>query len=383
MKILIVRLFPDELNISNYNVQEVGLAKALVKKGHVCDIVLYTNKKENYIQEIEVENNNKIKIYWLKGKRLLGNAFFDKELNNIINNYDIIQSGGYDQIYNAIFNRKLNKPLLIYHGNYYSKYSKGYKKKCLVSDIFYLFFRDYKKAYFITKSKISTDFLNKKGYKNVETLGVGLDVDRFSKNVAINEKIEELKNNKEENNYLLYIGKIEERRNIIFLLELLKSILKEKNNCKLILVGKGNKEYVDKCKNYINENKLQNNIIWIESLKQDEIPELYKISNMFLLPTQHEIFGMVLLEAMYFGLPVLTTYNGGSSVLIENDKNGFIEEINLDKWKDIILKNIDNKVVSTNAKSTIEDEFTWDKLSDKFIDSYKRCIKDYNNKIQK
>ena len=45
MKILIVRLFPDELNINNYNVQEIGLAKALVKKGHVCDIVLYTNKK--------------------------------------------------------------------------------------------------------------------------------------------------------------------------------------------------------------------------------------------------------------------------------------------------------------------------------------------------
>ena len=213
MKILIVRLFPDELNINNYNVQEVGLAKALVKKGHVCDIVLYTNKQENYIQEIEVEANKKIKIYWLKGKKFLGNAFFDKELKNIINNYDIIQSGGYDQIYNAILNKKLNKPLLIYHGNYNSKYSKGYKKKCLVSDIFYLFFRDYKKVHFITKSKISTDFLNKKGYKNVETLGVGLDIDRFSKNVAINKKIEELKNNKQENNYLLYIGKIEERRN--------------------------------------------------------------------------------------------------------------------------------------------------------------------------
>lgn len=381
MKILIVRLFPDELNINNYNVQEVGLAKALVKKGHVCDIVLYTNKQENYIQEIEVEANKKIKIYWLKGKKFLGNAFFDKELKNIINNYDIIQSGGYDQIYNAILNKKLNKPLLIYHGNYNSKYSKGYKKKCLVSDIFYLFFRDYKKVHFITKSKISTDFLNKKGYKNVETLGVGLDIDRFSKNVAINKKIEELKNNKQENNYLLYIGKIEERRNILFLLELLKSILKEETNYKLILVGKGNKEYVDKCNNYINENKLKNNIIWIDSLKQEEIPQLYSISDMFLLPTQHEIFGMVLLEAMYFGLPVLTTYNGGSSVLIDNGKNGFIEYVDINKWKNIILENINNKEISITAKTTIENKYTWDQLSEKFVEAYEKVIKDYNSKL--
>ena len=55
MKILIVRLFPDELNINNYNVQEIGLAKALVKKGHVCDIVLYTNKKEN-MQHIKLNS---------------------------------------------------------------------------------------------------------------------------------------------------------------------------------------------------------------------------------------------------------------------------------------------------------------------------------------
>lgn len=377
MKILIVRLFPDELNINNYNVQEIGLAKALVKKGHTCDIVLYTNKKDNYIQEIEVEKNRKIKIYWLKGKKFLGNAFFDKGLKNILQNYDIIQSGGYDQIYNAVFNRKLKQPLVIYHGNYYSKYSKGYKKKCLISDIFYMFYRDYKKACFITKSKISTDFLKEKGYKNVETLGVGLDVDRFNKIVTTNKEIEELKNNRAENHYLLYIGKIEERRNTLFLLELLKSILKEKANYKLILVGKGNKEYVDKCKKIISENKLQNNVVWIDSLKQDEIPQLYNISDMFLLPTQHEIFGMVLLEAMYFGLPVLTTYNGGSSVLIDNGKNGFIEDVNIDKWKDIILNNIENKEIGQKAKMTIKNKFTWDKLSDKFIDIYEKIIKNY------
>ena len=91
MKILIVRLFPDELNINNYNVQEIGLAKALVKKGHVCDIVLYTNKKENYIQEIEIDKktNTLVKLQGEidiltvdtrnkdRDKHLLGDEYFD------------------------------------------------------------------------------------------------------------------------------------------------------------------------------------------------------------------------------------------------------------------------------------------------------------------
>ena len=169
MKILIVRLFPDEININNYNVQEIGLAKALVKKGHICDIVLYTNKEKSFIQNIIVNDKN-IKIYWLKGRKFLGNAFFDKKLMDIIKNYDIIQSGGYDQIYNISLMKKINKPLVIYHGNYYSQYSKGYKKKCCISDFIYKFYKKYRKVQFISKSKLSTDFLHEKGFENVKTI---------------------------------------------------------------------------------------------------------------------------------------------------------------------------------------------------------------------
>ena len=379
MKILIVRLFPDEININNYNVQEIGLAKALVKKGHTCDIVLYTNKEKSYMQNIIVGDKN-IKIYWLKGKKILGNAFFDKELMEIIKNYDIIQSGGYDQIYNIALIKKINKPLVIYHGNYYSQYSKGYKKKCYISDFIYTFYKKYKKVQFISKSELSTDFLHEKGFENVKTIGVGLDTDRFENTTILNKDIEKIKENKKNFKYLLYIGKIEERRNILFLLRLIKEINNDNSQFKLILVGKGSKDYMDKCKNFINENNIKNNVIYIESLKQEVEQQLYNISDMFLLPTQHEIFGMVILESMYFGLPVITTYNGGSSVLINNNKNGFIESLNIERWRDIIINNIDNANVRKNAKATIDNEFTWDKLSDKFVEVYNQTIKNYNGR---
>ena len=44
MKVLIVRTFPDVLNLNTYNVQEIGLAKALTCKGVTCGVVLYAGK---------------------------------------------------------------------------------------------------------------------------------------------------------------------------------------------------------------------------------------------------------------------------------------------------------------------------------------------------
>ena len=47
MKILIIRNYPSYMAVKNntYNIQEVGLAKALIRKGHICDIVFWTDKK--------------------------------------------------------------------------------------------------------------------------------------------------------------------------------------------------------------------------------------------------------------------------------------------------------------------------------------------------
>ena len=144
MKILIIRTYPDELNIKNYNCQELGLAKALVKQGNICDIVLYTSKNENYEEIINVDERKKIHIYYLRAKKFLKNVFFDKrDLENIVKDYDIVQVAEYDQIGNMQI-KKLSKKMVIYHGPYSSKYTKGYNLKCKISDFIYLFNKDYK-----------------------------------------------------------------------------------------------------------------------------------------------------------------------------------------------------------------------------------------------
>lgn len=377
MKILIIRTYPDELNIKNYNCQELGLAKALVKQGNICDIVLYTSKNEKYEEEIIVDDRKKIHIYYLKAKKFLKNVLFDKEdLKSIIKNYDIVQVAEYDQIGNIQI-KKIAKKMIIYHGPYSSKFTKGYNLKCKISDFIYLFNKDYKSTPCIAKSKLAEEFLRKKGFENVTTIGVGLDNARFNEKVNKSPKILELESAKKDENlrYLLYIGKIERRRNTLFLINLLHAINKTKNNVKLILIGKGESEYIEEVKKEIEKYKLNDKIIYIEKMQQEELSNIYKISDIFLLPTEYEIFGMVLLEAMYFGLPVITTYNGGSSTIIENEKNGFIcDGMNMENWKNVIKELLEKEklynYISKNEIETINNYYTWNNLSNKFFEVY-------------
>ena len=79
MKLLIIRTFPDILDPEVYNIQEIGLARALTRKGISCGIVLYYGKNKSTFEEIEVdceEEVRKIKVYRLRGYNLLKNGFF-------------------------------------------------------------------------------------------------------------------------------------------------------------------------------------------------------------------------------------------------------------------------------------------------------------------
>lgn len=378
MKILIIRTYPDELNIKNYNCQELGLAKAIVKKGNICDIVLYTSKDKNYEEDIKIDDEKNIHIYYLKAKKFLKNVFFDKrDLKNIIKDYDIVQVAEYDQIGNIQI-KKLSKKMVIYHGPYSSKFTKGYNLKCKISDLIYLFNKNYKNTPCIAKSKLAEEFLRKKRFKNVTTIGVGLDNARFNEKVIESPKVIELENAKKNENlrYLLYIGKIERRRNTLFLINLLHEISKTNNNVKLILIGKGESKYVEKVKKEIEKYNLNDKIIYIEKMQQEELSNIYKISDIFLLPTEYEIFGMVLLEAMYFGLPCITSINGGSSTIIKNGINGMIiDKFDMNSWTNsikLLLNSDELKIkIGESAKRTIINNFLWNKLVDNFIKTYK------------
>lgn len=382
MNILIMRITPNKVNMNTYNLQEVGLAKALVRKGHSCDVAYYCGKEEERTETIYFDDNLKINIIWLQGIGIFRECYYPS-LKKIVHKYDIIQVGGYVGFVSWWLNKNVPNKVINYQGPYYYRRNKRDIIKAKILDALLLPESHKKRMIVTTKSVLATEYIKNKGIRDVTTVGVGLDLDniiRENKGWNQNEfskKLTDMKK-REATKYILYVGVLEERRNILFLLEVFHKILAQMPECRLVIVGKGNKKYVDDCFKKIKQLKLNDKIFYIESLEQKFLKSVYECSDAFLLPTKYEIFGMVLLEAMYFGVPVFTTYNGGSSTLI-NEKNGIvIDEFDSDKWADKVISVLKNKEVSErichNANKTITEEYTWDALADKFLKVYEKRL---------
>ena len=59
---------------------------------------------------------------------------------------------------------------------------------------------------------------------------------------------------------------------------------------------------------------------------------VYERSNIFLLPTSYEIYGMVVMEALAYGVPVIATPEAGPEYLLRNEEYGICEFLDVNKW---------------------------------------------------
>lgn len=123
----------------------------------------------------------------------------------------------------------------------------------------------------------------------------------------------------------------------------------------------------------------QGSVIYVEKATQKELAEYYKQSSLFLFTSNYEIFGMVLLEAMYFGVPVISSRNGGSTTLIENGFNGYVMDgFDQSKWTEcmegLLCDSEKLTQMGIHAQQTIKEQFTWDALADKFVEAYELAV---------
>lgn len=380
MKILIIRNFPSYMAVKNntYNIQEVGLAKALVRRGHVCDIVFWTDKQEETIT-IPVDDSGVVHVFYKHGKTMLKNTIFP-DCKALFDQYDILQPCEYNQMQAWILAKNRPKKTVIYHGPYYCSFNKRYNLMCKVFDLFFL--RQYIKqgTKFLVKSEMAKEFLVGKGIAstNVDVVGVGIDAQMLTnKSVDCTEPLYQAMKEQSDGLKLLYIGRFEERRDIPFIIDVFKKILERNIDARLYMIGTGEPDYLKMSFGYMEQAGVRDKVIWQERMEQKFLSVIYMQADFFLLPTEYEIFGMVLLEAMYYGAVVLTTRNGGSSTLIKNGVNGFIIRKDVDKWSDCISR-IDSdkrKRISNYASQTISENYTWNSLANTFIAQYMNRLK--------
>lgn len=370
-RILYVRNAPYKVNLSLYNLQEIGFCKALCKQGYDCDIVYYSDVNKDEKIYIDESTGKEIKLLWRKGYKILRTGIYPSLLKKeFINQYDLIITTEYDQIMSLLWT--MYKPkVVLYNGPYYNMFKIPIMEK--IYDMLFVKLLNKRLHKIFTKSDLSKKYLEKKGFENIGTLGVGLDNEVFESKNDQSKEITEITEYMKNNKCLLYIGSLIDRKNFRFSLKVFEKVNKENPEIKMIVIGNGKKQYVEKSFELIDKN-IRKNIILIDKIDNKFLKNIYQSAEVFILPSKLEIFGMVLLEAMYFGVPVVSSLNGGSSTLIKNKENGvvidnFIEDLWINEIINIFNDNEYCNRLRRNSKNTITKDFLWDKISKKFLEN--------------
>ncbi len=106
--------------------------------------------------------------------------------------------------------------------------------------------------------------------------------------------------------FVLYVGLVEPRKNIPFLIRAYKSLADEGIKHNLVIVGRIGWMYQEVFKQ-IEELGLEGRVQFTGYLPQDDLPMVYNLASLFVYPTKYEGFGLPALEAMACGTPVVTT----------------------------------------------------------------------------
>lgn len=118
---------------------------------------------------------------------------------------------------------------------------------------------------------------------------------------------------------VLYVGSISIRKGLRYLIQAFASIQHPRK--KLIIVGPRSMP------DGLHDLNIPNEVTFTGVLKGESLKEMYQLADVFCLPTLEDGFGLVLGEALSYGLPVITTTNSGGHDLLTDGKEGFIVPI--------------------------------------------------------
>lgn len=199
----------------------------------------------------------------------------------------------------------------------------------------------------------------------------------------------QLRDETKNTHYGLYVGGLDARKNIPFLLEICKEMRKEKNtsnlqkkNFKILIAGnyKNEKTY-PALQKLILELDLKDQIIFLGYVPHEDLLSFYQSSDIFIFPSLYEGFGLPVLEAMASGTPVLAGNNSCMTEVLGNN-TFLVEDNNLDSWVrslHTILRAIEEKEVALldqlNQNTLRAKRFTWQQTAQSTIDAYRQITK--------
>jgi len=173
--------------------------------------------------------------------------------------------------------------------------------------------------------------------------------------------------------FLLSVGSLEPRKNLLFTIRVLEPLLREKN-MQLVLVGR-NAWGTDEISNEIAKRSLENHIVRTGFISSQQLQCLYSTAEMFIFPSLYEGFGFPIVEAFSCGCPVISS-NTSSIPEVAGDAALLIDPHDENQLKQAVVSLLENPARRNELclKGTRQvTNFNWVDCASKFLEHLNRA----------
>ncbi len=166
----------------------------------------------------------------------------------------------------------------------------------------------------------------------VQILPIGVNTSEFKERKYTKSEAKELLGIHSNRPLVGIIGRISVKKGQLFLIKALQKMRSEGTEFDLLVYGSPtvnsdeDQKYSEEIKNYISQHKLKSRIYFVEA--NPDVAKFYNAIDAFALASQSETYGMVTIEAMLNGLPVIATDSGGTTEILGNGRYGTLYEFN-------------------------------------------------------
>lgn len=223
---------------------------------------------------------------------------------------------------------------------------------------------------------------------HVVPLGVNLDMfpsihepDRLQNRI-----LERQKRNLGGKPVLLFVGRLIPQKGLHHLLEAFVEVVKQEPDAKLLIAGSSyygkeiETEYLKKCRKIVEPCATQ--VEWLGYVPNDQLPSIYQLADLLVTPSVgNESFGLVNLEAMATGLPILSTSVGGIGEVVQDGVNGKLlsPDILSKRIEKTVLHWLNNpqllKEMGKQSRKMIEEKFSWKRVAEDLKSYYQLLMR--------
>lgn len=371
------------------------LNKWLAKKG--VEVIVYTTNidgdKELDVPINQPVNVDGIKVYYFKSS-FPRSWYFSRDLSKAlkkhIKEFDLVHITSVflaSSVVGAYYAKKFNKPYIISPRG--SLMEQPFKKKLLKKKPYCALIENKN-----LRNAAAIHFTAEVEKRDYEKLGLPLKKSIIIPNGIDFEDVkgapkgyfrEKFKIGKDKK-IVLFLSRLDWTKGLDTLIPAFAEVTKNRNDVVLAIAGGDDEGYGKNLKSQISNlprlasgGKIEDKVIFTGLLTGSDKIGAFQDSDVFVLPSYSESFGMAAVEAMYFGLPTVIT--NGVAIAEEVFKNnaGLVVEKNEVAVSEAILKILSNepfaKKLGEKAAAFVREEYSPEKIAEEFIRAYNEIIK--------